>query len=262
MYENFLKKRRRLLLSFEMKKNPIYPLGSNFIQRKQIFSEIRNLMKNYIFIHRSLNILSPPIRDETKQLQMGFIHTNALLRNDNYTSLYPVYAISLERFTAFLKKFFTLSTNSCITIKNLIKGSPYQLSIFSNELNGIVNMVVFDKALQLFNTLFLDRNERNAIKEQLIKTKNFQFVYLDPDNDQRRQLVNKIISICDRDNLDPKDFDCFLKKSINFTMINIEGILNNQELIFSSPKSITIKPYKEFFTDFILNFDDDKTLEY
>jgi len=48
-------------------------------------------MKNYLFIHKSLTILSPPILESEGNEEFKFMPANNLLRDYSYADLYPIY---------------------------------------------------------------------------------------------------------------------------------------------------------------------------
>ena len=261
IFKKFLNKTKNLINSFDLKNNVIYPKGTNYIQRKQIYIEIKNLLTNYIFIHRSLTILSPPIYEEEENIQMKFIHSNELLRKSTYHLQYPLYGISYYRFSKFLKKFFNISKKTCKTLLNIIKNSPYLLEVFSNVYNTNVDIVVYDKALQFYISLFLEEGEEEDIKDQLIRFNNFVPVYLDPDDNQRKLFVNKIIQIADLKEFDVLKFDVFLKKNINFSLISMNDILVNQDYLFKNPVKIIFKDIQDLITNVEIVYND-KSIEY
>lgn len=76
--------------------------------------------------------------------------------------------------------------------------------------------LVYDKALWLYAKIFLEQLEVQQIKNSLIINENYQYVYLDPDIDQRRQLTNKICIVTEGDQNNMRNYDCFLKKSVDF----------------------------------------------
>lgn len=260
-FKKFLKKSKNLVLSFDLKNNPIYPKQTNFIQRKQIYFEIKNLLSNYIFVHRSLTILSPPIYEEEQNPQMKFIHSNELLRKDEFHLQYPLYGISYYRFSKFVRKFFNVSNKTCETLLNLIKHSPYLLEVFSNVYNCKVEIFVYDKALQFYVSLFLEESEENEIKDQLIRFNNFLPVYLDPDDHQRKLFVNKIVQIGDLTHFDVLKFDVFLKKNCNFSMIGLSEVLGNQDLFFEHPVKVIFKDIQNLITNVEIVYEG-KSVEY
>ncbi len=82
--------------------------------------------------------------------------------------------------------------------------------------------MIYDKALWLFAKIFLENQELEEIKNMIVNADEFQYVYLDPDIDQRRQLTNKICIITEGENLNVNSFDCLLKKSVNFLEVEME----------------------------------------
>lgn len=121
---------------------------------------------------------------------------------------------------------------------------------------------MFDKGLWLFCKIFLDEAEIEAIKLQITEMGSFQFVYLDPDVDQRRKLTNRILTIASPEEQMISNCDCFLKKSVNFLQIDMDDYNKQKQTLFLGVKKVLLQKYNKYLTKFVLTYENDTNQEY
>lgn len=248
---------KQLVSDVKNVQNVLYPVTMDIADRKIIVKEIKDIFTKYIFIHKCLTLISPPVKEETQNIQFNFIKCNKILRHEKFRQHYPIYPITFKTFARFLKRTFGLKHESIAFIKQILIQTPYfwpKITAYKETENDVVQ---YDKALYFLAEVFLNPHYLDVISETLIITNSYERLGIDADSEVNINLINYLICSTPFNNNSQRNYRLLPAAPIDAYNYDLNSFIERQSVLKTSMVKFSVKSIDEGTKSKIIILDSD-----
>ena len=240
-YESIKKHCLELLENVKDINNELFPCSLSVAERKMAIRDIKDVMFKYIFIHKCLTLISPPIKEEALNVQFNFIKCNKILRHEKFRRHYPIYPISFDSLAKFLKRTFGLKKESIALLKNIISLTPFYWPKISAYKETEADVVQYDKALYLLSELFLKPSHLDVITETLLVTNSFERIGLADEDSTEISTINYLICNTRLNNITQRSYRMMMIAPFDGYNYDLNEFIEKQSFLKYSMVNFKIK---------------------
>ena len=182
---------KKLLNDIKNKENSVF--GRMIVSARRVaINQIKSVLQRYVFIHKGLTLLSPPVYNDNAEAPFTFLKHNKSLRNSNYQDYYPLYPIDVKGFRLFFKMHFDMNEDAIDVMVNLAHQTPFVWRKNNKNTDRENGIIFYDKLIYCFLFVFLEQERIELIKETLLVLGDYEFISLNEESERRLNFLNGV----------------------------------------------------------------------